>query len=557
MRPECEKFRGRSCSICNGMADLPAEKINKYRERWGLEPLPDEEISGRPSPVPSQVQMAVSSARVIQSHKEMLAPVRSPYPNGSKSQGKAKSSGCCGGGRKKAPPVESKTNGYGPGSQLLNLWSDMPHCDACQALAAKMDAWGKQGCTERIDLIVTDIFPRAQTWVKANKPWVYKALSLTRTEGPAIRLAIYHNIKRAIELAEDPRELSPKTEGSAPRLRDPSRLNVGLLTPTLLFGGAERWVASLASGLDGESIQITGVALREAGKVFPAIAQKLQSPIIQGTEAFQQLSLESDVLIAWGLSDLSQLSGFHGRVVMVSHGHCDWTSSAIKKCLPYVTDWVAVSEHAASAFPDPSRVAVLHNGIDIDRCEAGRPRDTVRDEWGIGPNEVAIGYVGRMSGEKRPLCAVEAVKHLGPPYRAVLAGGGPNTAYWISKAQQILPSVVYQHAVEDVGELYRALDAFVLASPAEGFSLALAEAWYCKCPTISTHVGATEVMDVHGQMGVIVPVGATPAVLASAVKKAISPNNREVVDHASRIVAAHYTSEMMCQRWSDYLLNQS
>ena len=36
---ECDKFSGRLKSICLGETDLPLEKINAYRERWGLEPL--------------------------------------------------------------------------------------------------------------------------------------------------------------------------------------------------------------------------------------------------------------------------------------------------------------------------------------------------------------------------------------------------------------------------------------------------------------------------------------------------------------------------------------
>jgi len=36
---ECDKYPGRLGTICRGEADLPLEKINAYRERWGFEPL--------------------------------------------------------------------------------------------------------------------------------------------------------------------------------------------------------------------------------------------------------------------------------------------------------------------------------------------------------------------------------------------------------------------------------------------------------------------------------------------------------------------------------------
>ena len=86
---------------------------------------------------------------------------------------------------------------------MLKLWTGMPHCDACLELAARMDAWGKAGCTGRFDEIVGDILPRAQAWVAEAKPWVHAVLSLTSTERPIIRLRIARDVRKAIELAKE------------------------------------------------------------------------------------------------------------------------------------------------------------------------------------------------------------------------------------------------------------------------------------------------------------------------------------------------------------------
>jgi glycosyltransferase involved in cell wall biosynthesis len=333
------------------------------------------------------------------------------------------------------------------------------------------------------------------------------------------------------------------------------RIRVGLLTPTLLFGGAERWVAALAVGLDPSRFRVTGVAIRDAGRVFPAIADKVmrRCPILQGNGSFETLAAASEVLIVWGLPDLAMLAGFPGRVVCVGHGHCNWSVNCIGSCLPYVTDWAAVSKHATASFPDPSRVAVIHNGIDTDRCAAGRTREEVRAEWGLRPDEIAVGYLGRMCSEKNPLAAVHAVHALGKPYRAVLVGDGPGTKMYLAQARRTVPDVVYRPPVENVGDVYRALDCFVLASQFEGFSLALAEAWYCACPTVATPVGATELAELHGTMCVRVPIGCRPRELATAVRTAVSLENRPTVARAAEVVAAHYTAEAMCRRWERYL----
>lgn len=332
-------------------------------------------------------------------------------------------------------------------------------------------------------------------------------------------------------------------------------IRVGLLTPTLLFGGAERWVAALAVGLDRARFRVTGVALRDAGKIFPSIADKVmrRCPLVQGNASFQTLAAASDVLVAWGLPDLAMLADFPGRVVYVGHGHCQWSVNCLRSCLSYVTDWAAVSRHAAVSFPDPARVTVVHNGIDVDRCAAIRTREEVRAEWGLGPGEIAVGYVGRMSVEKNPLAAVHAVHALGAAFRAVLVGDGPGREFFLAQARRILPDVVHQPPVESVGDVYRALDCFVLASEFEGFSLALAEAWYCGCPTVATPVGATELAELHGMLNVRVPIGCSSRELARAVRTAISPENHPTVARAARTVAAHYTAEAMCRRWERYL----
>ena len=365
----------------------------------------------------------------------------------------------------------------------------------------------------------------------------------------AKRLATLHRGPAVATQFEEQKERAEKDRTMKRRIR------VGLLSPTLLFGGAERWVAALAAGLDSLRFDVVGVAIRDAGKLFPPIAEKVlrRCPIFQGEACFSTLAERCDVLIVWGLPNLAMLAGFRGRVVYVGHGHCDWSVRCIRACAEYVTDWAAVSQRAADSFPDPSRVVVIHNGIDTDRCAVRQPRARMREAWGIGQNEIVVGYVGRLSAEKNPLAAVEAVRALGRPFRAVLVGDGPGRNDFVAKARHLTPNVVYQLPVENVGDVYRALDCFVLASRFEGFSLALAEAWYCSCPTVATPVGATELRRLHGRLYVPVSVGGGPRELARAVRVAISPENRPTVAHAAQVVADHYTAEAMCRRWSDYL----
>lgn len=333
-------------------------------------------------------------------------------------------------------------------------------------------------------------------------------------------------------------------------------LRVGLITPTLLFGGAERWVTTLAVGLGDTDLEVSGVAVRDMGQIMPSVAQKCkdrQIMLLDGPYAIEYLAARSDVLIAWGVRDLSMLAQYRGIVVLVGHGHSQWTIDAIQSCDKLYTHCAAVSYDAANSFPDPSIVTVLHNGIDDDRCQDHDNRQQVRAWLGLADEEIALGYLGRISAEKNPLACVHAAAALGPPFRAVWVGGGPGTKTLLQQAQQIAPDMIYREAVNEVGDVFRAIDCFVLASPSEGFSMALTEAWYCGCPVVATPVGATELEDEHGQLYVPVPVDPSPEQLAEAVRRALSPGNASVMERAQQLVQQNYLAVHMCDRWKNYV----
>jgi glycosyltransferase involved in cell wall biosynthesis len=340
------------------------------------------------------------------------------------------------------------------------------------------------------------------------------------------------------------------------------KLRVGFLTPVLLLGGAERWIAALCAGLaSSEGIHVTGVCT-EKGEYYEPLAAKVRRvcPILEGKDNFATIAHQSDILIAWGLMDISKVDGFGGRLVWVSQGYCDWSRACARNAARFATDWVAVSRHAAKSHPNPSSTVIIPNQIDTDRCEPREKRDETRARWGLQPGEIAVGYVGRFAPEKNSLAAVEAVQALGKPYRAVLVGNGSefSSAIWtmqdtIEQAHKLVPDTIYQSPVEQIGDVFRALDCFVLASPSEGFSLAMAEAWYCKCPVVSTPVVPQEIIDEHGPMSVQVPFNPSGEQLAAAVRKATSAENRPIVEHAAQVAADCYTDAVICRRWIDYL----
>lgn len=363
------------------------------------------------------------------------------------------------------------------------------------------------------------------------------------------------------------------------RSSDPTPVRVGFITPSLLLGGAERWMIALARSSDPRCVRWTGTALTEWAQSDSSLSGELRHsmPIYGGPPrgegehdmesvdrlptAQQGVDLvfqRSEVVVAWGLDHLADLvDGYRGRVVLVSHSAAEWTSRAIRLSEPGATDFAAVSEAALAPFSEAvrPRARVLYNGAEVSRCVPTRDRGDIRSSWGFDRRHRLIGYVGRYSPEKNPLAAAITAGRLGGWYRAVYMGGGWNEAETRSAAESAARGRVrFIPPTPSVGATLTALDLLMLASPNEGFSMVLIEAWLAGLPTVATRVGAVpELEAVHGRLVVPIATEANADELAEAVEAALSPSNREVVEHARSVAWNHLTSEAMATRWADYL----
>ena len=212
MLPECEQFpeNTRLRAICEGNVDLPTWQINVYRSNWGLDPFPDDSDQTRPPPPPDRKEVAVRK-RIVFPPSELT--VYSIYKASESEVPRPprvyKQRRCCGGGGNRTAKAKSyktkiQPEERGPGSHLIDKYRalGMPHCPACSELAAKMNAWGPEGCRSRIDEIVADIFPRALIWVEDNHKWIHRILP-KRFEEASIRLKIRSDVMDAIKKSED------------------------------------------------------------------------------------------------------------------------------------------------------------------------------------------------------------------------------------------------------------------------------------------------------------------------------------------------------------------
>ena len=348
---------------------------------------------------------------------------------------------------------------------------------------------------------------------------------------------------RAAEQITDDTDKPPRAISLEARLP-----RIAILTPSLKLGGAERCMVDLARWLDHERLDVLGLGVL-TGRYDEQLLTKARSqgPVHLGRADCAELLKQADIMVTWGMRTLPVDSPPY--VVYVSHTGLEVETNRMAGLAG--VHLAAVSQWSTRAFPPDRAATVIHNGVEPERLQPRFGRRVFRAKFGIGEHEGVIGFVGRVVESKGALAAPRAAKTIG--CRSLLVGT-------CSPAMQAQILALDPHAVilpprEEIGDVYAAMDCFMLASESEAFSLSLTEAWMSGVPAVATRVGAVpELEAVHGPLVVPVEFESTDKQLAHAVQQAISPAWNERVQVAQRLAKREFTAAAMGQRWTEYLV---
>ncbi len=284
-----------------------------------------------------------------------------------------------------------------------------------------------------------------------------------------------------------------------------------------------------------------------------------------GQKAVRHVARRAEALVAWGAYPLRRfVAGFRGPVVFVGHGQGQFDRNAAATARSGATHFTAVAEASVPPIVEADvpceQVAVLHNGIDPGRCRQTITRTAIRRKLGVTDDQFLVGYMGRMVPEKNPLGVAEAVAMCPRHYRGVFVGGGWNLETQRAQVRGVLGKrALFVDRVEDVGNYYRALDCFVQASPAEGFSMGMLEAMLCGVPCALTNVGVLpELERRHGRHWESVEPNTphTSSDLAAAIGRIATMQPADLANRtgaARGIVEGNYLAQHMAERWITYL----
>ena len=265
-------------------------------------------------------------------------------------------------------------------------------------------------------------------------------------------------------------------------------------------------------------------------KLYPRLVQMFRElqPAVVHT---RNLAALEAVVPAWAAGISTRIHGEHGRDAIDPdgvRGRYQWVRRAYS---PFVSRYVAVSQDLEQYLRvrvsiAGDRIAQIYNGVDSERFHpfAGA-RGAIDGCPFHSPEHWLVGTVGRMDPVKDQCTLARAfvlALQMNPAarnrMRLVIVGEGALR----TECERILEDSGARELAwfagerNDIPEIMRALDCFVLPSRGEGISNTILEAMACSIPVVATRVGGNAELVSDGVTGRLVPA-AEEVSLAQAI----------------------------------------
>lgn len=207
--------------------------------------------------------------------------------------------------------------------------------------------------------------------------------------------------------------------------------------------------------------------------------------------------------------------GFHERMhplvksfyVILERIMRPWTSALVS--VSNRTTRIGLEEGIGTA----ESYRMIRSGIPLARFhpDAGR-RALLRDRLGYSDDEIVIGSVGRLSAQKNPMDFVATAERLTADFfnlRFVYVGDGPMREEVLAAAAAagVDDRIDFLGLRDDVPDLLRAMDVFILTSLWEGLPRVVPQALATGVPVVAYDIAGIEEAVIEGRNGHLVEPG--------------------------------------------------
>ncbi|MFH1615455.1 MAG: glycosyltransferase [Planctomycetota bacterium] len=227
----------------------------------------------------------------------------------------------------------------------------------------------------------------------------------------------------------------------------------------------------------------------------------------------------------------------------------------LKRAAKILTVGQAVKDDVLRYNPavDSGRVINIGNSIDpAPFTDLSMTHQQAKQRLGLASDSVVFGMVGRLAPTKGLPFLIDAFqtvsKHL-PASHLILVGDGRERHQLYAQAQNThcAGAIHFLGKRQDIPQLLRAMDVFVLPSIAEGIPRAMLEAMASGIPCIGTNVGGIpEVLD-QGHFGRLVPPKDCVALADAMIQLAQMPAEQRdnLINTARQLIIRKYAHQRL------------
>jgi glycosyltransferase involved in cell wall biosynthesis len=216
---------------------------------------------------------------------------------------------------------------------------------------------------------------------------------------------------------------------------------------------------------------------------------------------------------------------------------------------------VVISEQQLRELRDTFRVGparkfvVIALGVHLDEVRGTEAEGrALRERLGIGPEEIVVGIVGRLTPIKHHAMFLDVAARIGGRARMVIYGDGAERAALEQRAAELRLTNVVFAGTQPAPAIYASLDIAALTSLNEGTPLTLIEAMANAKPVISTAVGGVVDLLGGGERGIGVASRDVEGFTAGLMRLIDDAGlRRDLGRRGEEYVLAHYTKQRLIE----------
>lgn len=330
--------------------------------------------------------------------------------------------------------------------------------------------------------------------------------------------------------------LSDKIDIITPKCVDNNKINILMILPWMITGGADRFVLDLVSNLDKNKFEITILTtepnknvlrqqFEENATVYDLtsfLSQKYWLSFINYIIEKNNINLIFNTNSKFGYSILPYLKSKNPNIPIIDYIHMEEWYNRNGGYSRYSTMMTSVIDKTLTCNENSKRILKEHFGrnseeietvyigVDEEKFNPSKfNKNELLEKYGLqNEKRYILSYICRISEQKRPILLLEIVKKLKEKrndFLVLVVGNGNLLEKMKKKASEmeILENIKFLGNIEKTEEIYALSDATINCSIKEGLALTSYESLSMGVPVISANVGGQKEL-ITEDVGIVV-----------------------------------------------------